>query len=93
MRCPRCDKDISKNKWGDTGMNPSQHVLVKKCKCSGELITEREIVDAVIQKNLKRLQFLKKVHHSWPDSEDLVVQESGCTTRMVISRLMHYRLW
>lgn len=74
-------------------MTPDIHILVKKCDCSPDLITEREIVDSVIEKNREQLVFNLKVHHVWPDSVELVMKESGCTKHMVRSRLVSKNLW
>ena len=93
MLCPRCGRNITDKKWGDTGPIPSIHILVKKCTCSPNLISEREIVDGTIKRFRKQLDFNKKVHHVWPDSIDLLLRESGCTVSMVRSRLVHFDLW
>ena len=74
-------------------MSPDIHILVKKCDCSPNLITEREIVDSVIEKNRKELEFLLKVHHIFPDGVDLIIQKSRCSKRMVRSRLVSKSLW
>jgi len=92
MKCPRCGKELS-GKWGDTGLVPSQHILVQKCPCSPDLISEREIVDETIKRNTSQLQQFKTWHRTWPDSLDLIVRESGCTEQMVRSRLVHFDLY
>jgi len=76
MKCPFCREELSEQrKWGDTGSIPDVHIFVTKCEHCGELLNDRDLIDKIIDEKIEVLAEKKKVHHSWPDSIDLVVSE------------------
>jgi len=74
-------------------MVPSQHIFVKKCEACCTLKSEASIIDGTIKRLRKQLEFNKTVHRVWPDSLDLMKEESGCSGRMITNRLIAKGLW
>lgn len=71
INCPYCNRKLDEQ-WGETGPLPDIKIYVRRCDHCGCLISHYELIKRAIKLNLKRLELLKEIHHSWPESIELV---------------------